>query len=213
MPRRRLPKPAERWWSWPPPTDRPTAQWRTEEYRGYTCCPSLLGVGPSPRLVADEQWVEAVLVEIVDDVGMFAFWRGFTDLLRACSGELCADQPFPAVEDYPSYQAIIELPLANVACVPADRGYCRDKWTPEMLRAMKHNPVFVGIPPFPALIAQDAWCENITNDDQEDSVVQRFANVLHCLRRSYGCSASPRVQAPLGYVYRGGMFQPADDRV
>jgi hypothetical protein len=211
MPRRRKKQPeaSEQWWTYPPRPDRESSRWTRAEQRGFVCVPTMVGVGPNERKVSDEQWVEAVLTGVMIDVGPYAFWVGFTNLLRAAFREFYNENDWPAIGNYDSYEPYFgELPLPNAAIVPGDCGYVAGKWTPEMMRGMKHNPVFVGIPPFPQLIAQDAWCQNIADDDQDDGVLQRFANVLFCLRRSYGCAASPEVQAPLGYMLRNGLFMP-----
>lgn len=199
-----------RWWSWPPPEGVPVSEWDYETASGYSACPINVGVGPNYRTLSDEDWVEGML-HLVSRYGEYAFWIGFIDLLRVTYREFYNNKPYPPLESYPEHSSPLRLPLPNVAICCDDEGWSEQDWPSEKLNGMRHNPVFAGVPPFPALIARDAWCQNITGQRQENSLVQRLVNVLFCLRRTYGCPAMPQLRTPLGYRYdpEAGLFFPA----
>ena len=75
------------------------------------------------------------------------------------------------------------LPKPNVAWVGNDTP--PSQFTVEQVRGMTQNPIYAGVPPFPALLDDALWVGANINILNEVGPRQYLVNLLHILRETF----------------------------
>ncbi len=65
-----------------------------------------------------------------------------------------------------------------------------EEWTPEKVRSLFCNPVYVGFGPYPALIDDETWVRAAARAIREQGPEQFLVNMLYVLRQSLGSGTS-----------------------
>ncbi|MCX5753097.1 MAG: hypothetical protein NTW97_05555 [Candidatus Krumholzibacteria bacterium] len=60
-------------------------------------------------------------------------------------------------------------------------------WTPEQVRGVRSNPLYVGIYPFPALVSDREWVRSAVEAIHDHGAEQFLVNMLHVLRSTLQC--------------------------
>lgn len=76
------------------------------------------------------------------------------------------------------------LPKPNVDLTRSDDG----EMTPEKVRALFCNPLYVGIAPFPKLIDDETWVRAAVQSIREHGTEQWLVNMLYVLKEFLGTS-------------------------
>ena len=179
MPRKRKRDltPEVRW----PDLRNPSDNWTMAEMRAVAINPVVTGIGIHPRSVSDEDWVVSCEND-VDANGLPQFLVDLLHVLRLTIPLYLGESP--PVGDYPQRQTTEDVPLPNVA-YPGERGW-DDDWNKEMVGGILCNPVYAGIPPFPAMIDDQTWICAGVKLVEEVGLRQYLVNVLYELKKSLG---------------------------
>ena len=140
--------------SWPD-LRKPLDEWSMGESRAVAINPVVTGIGTHPRTVSDEDWA----VSCERDIEANGLAQFLTDLLHVLRLTIPIYLgPSPPVGQYPPRRTAEDVPLPNVA-YPGDRGWGEEEWTEEMVGGILCNPIYAGIPPFPAMVNDKTWIE------------------------------------------------------
>lgn len=195
------PKWATPWWVWPVnAVGKRTDQLSNRQLSTLSVHPALTGLGRHVRVKSDEAWRRDMLARM-EEFGHAKFWRGFVELLKASMGEIyqftgkepsvCWDTVWPEVmqhEPLPEPTVTFELATPNMG---------RKVQIGNVL-SIVHNPIYVGIPPFPRITDADKWVSVALFESQPDKVDGFLSNMLYCLRYAYGTPQQPGKRPP-GY--------------
>lgn len=165
--------------SWPD-LNTPPDDWSIAEMRGVALNPVVTGIGTHPRSVSDEDWVASCEREI-EASGLAQFLTDLLHVLRLTIPRYLGESP--PVGDYPQRRTEKDVPLPNVS-YPGERGWNEDEWSEEMVGGILCNPVYAGIPPFPAMIDDETWIKAGVNLAEEHGTRQYLVNVLYELKKS-----------------------------
>ena len=153
--------------------------WSMAESRAVAINPIVTGIGTHPRSVSDEDWV----VSCEKDIEANGLAQFLTDLLHVLRITIPIYLgPSSQVGDYPPRRTGEQVPLPNVA-YPGDRDW-GDEWNEEMVGGILCNPVYAGIPPFPAMIDDETWIKAGVKLANEHGIRQYLVNVLYELKKS-----------------------------
>jgi hypothetical protein len=172
--KRRL-KPKARW----PDLRTSPDTWSYAEARGVAINPIATGIGRHPRSISDEDWV----LSCERDVQAHGLAQFLTDLLHILrlTIPVYLGEP-PAAGDYPRWRSEGEVPLPDVS-YPGDRDWQED-WNEAMVGGIICNPVYAGIPPFPAVVDERTWIEAGVKMVEVEGLRQYLVNVLYQLKKS-----------------------------
>jgi hypothetical protein len=165
--------------SWPD-LRKPSDSWTMAEMRAVAINPVVTGIGLHPRSVSDEDWVLSCEAD-VETNGLPQFLTDLLHVLRSTMPTYIGGPP--PVGDYPRRQSDEGIPLPNVS-YPGDRGWNEDGWTEEMVGGILCNPVYAGVPPFPAMIDDQTWIDAGVKLAEEMGLRQYLVNVLYELKKS-----------------------------
>jgi len=163
-----------------PDVRTPPDSWSTAEVTGVAINPIVTGIGTHPRSVSDEDWV-ASCESVIEANGLAQFLTDLLHVLRITIPKYLGESP--PVGDYPPRRTEKDVPLPNVA-YPGDRSWGKDEWNEEMVGGILCNPIYAGIPPFPAMVDDDTWIKAGINLANEHGVRQYLVNVLYELKKS-----------------------------
>jgi hypothetical protein len=150
------------------------------EMRAVAINPVVTGIGTHPRSVSDEDWVLSCEAD-AEANGLPQFLTDLLHVLRITIPLYLGESP--SVGDYPQRRTTEDVPLPNVA-YPGDRGWGEDEWNEEMVGGILCNPVYAGIPPFPAMIDDPTWIDAGVKLVEEIGLRQYLVNVLYELKKS-----------------------------
>ena len=163
-----------------PDLRNPSDNWTMAEMRAVAINPVVTGIGIHPRSVSDEDWVVSCEAD-VEANGLPQFLVDLLHVLRLTIPMYLGGSP--PVSDYPQRLTDEDVPLPNVA-YPGDRGWGEDAWTEEMVGGILCNPIYAGIPPFPAMIDDQTWIDAGVKLVEEIGLRQYLVNVLYELKKS-----------------------------
>jgi hypothetical protein len=168
-------KPKVHW----PDLSTPPDTWSRAEARGVAINPIVTGIGSHPRTISDEDWVLSCERD-VQEIGLGQFLTDLLHILRLTI-PLYLGEP-PAVGDYPRRMSEEDVPLPDVS-YPGDRDW-QDEWNEKMVGGIICNPVYAGIPPFPAMIDDKTWIAAGVQMVENVGLRQYLVNVLYQLKQS-----------------------------
>ncbi len=164
---------------WPDLHKKPDT-WSNAELRGVCINPIATGIGRHPRSISDEDWVLSCERD-AEENGLAQFLTDLLHILRITVPKYLGEpQPVGA---YPERRSEGEVPLPNVS-YQGDRDWNEDGWNKEMVGGILCNPVFAGIPPFEAVIDEQAWIAAGVKMVENVGLRQYLVNVLYQLRKS-----------------------------
>jgi hypothetical protein len=143
--------------------------------------PIITGIGSHPRSITDEDWVLSCERD-VKEVGLEQFLTDLLHILRRTIPRYLGE-PSPGVGDYPRRISEGDVPLPDAA-YPGDRGWKDDDLNEEMVAGIICNPVYAGIPPFPAMVDEETWIAAGVTMVENAGLKQYLVNVLYQLRSS-----------------------------
>ena len=164
--------------SWPDLRTSPET-WSLAEARGVAINPIVTGIGSHPRSISDEDWVLSCERD-VKEIGLEQFLTDLLHILRLTMPRYLGEPP--AVGDYPRRQSKEEVPLPDVA-FPGDRDWGDDRWNEEMVAGIICNPVYAGIPPFPAVVDDKTWVAAGATMVEAEGFRQYLVNILYQLKK------------------------------
>jgi hypothetical protein len=165
--------------SWPD-LRSPQDSWTMAEMRAVAINPVVTGIGTHPRSVSDEDWVVSCEAD-VEASGLAQFLTDLLHVLRITIPVYLG--PSAPVGEYPQRRTEAEVPLPNVA-YPGDRGWNETGWNEAMLGGILCNPVYAGIPPFPAMVDDQTWINAGVKLVKEIGLRQYLVNLLYELKKS-----------------------------
>jgi hypothetical protein len=165
--------------SWPD-LYSPQDSWTMAEMRGVAINPLVTGIGTHPRSVSDEDWVMSCEAD-VEANGPAQFLTDLLHVLRLTLPIYLG--PSPPVGEYPPRTTEADVPLPNVA-YPGDLDWSEEECNEAMVGGILCNPVYAGIPPFPAMIDDQMWIDTGLKLAREYGLRQYLVNLLYELRRS-----------------------------
>ena len=168
-------KPKVRW----PDLQTPPDTWSHAEARGVSINPILTGICTHPRSISDEDWVLCCERD-VEENGLAQFLTDLLHVLRLTIPTYLGEPP-PAGA-YPRRTSEGEVPLPDVA-YPGDRDW-QDEWNEKMVGGVICNPVYAGIPPFPAMVDDQTWIGAGVTMVGNVGLRQYLVNVLYELKKS-----------------------------
>ena len=174
MPRKLKPK--VRW----PDLHTSPETWSNAELRGVGINPVTTGIGSHPRSISDEDWVLGCERDIEDN-GLAQFLTDLLHVLRLTVPKYLGE-PQP-VGEYPERRLQGEVPLPNVA-YQGDRDWNQDGWNKQMVGGILCNPIYAGIPPFPAIVDEPKWIEAGVKLVGSLGLRQFLVNLLYQLKKS-----------------------------
>ena len=154
----------------------PPETWSLAEARGVAINPIVTGIGSHPRSISDEDWVISCERE-VQEIGLGQFLTDLLHILRLTIPHYLGEPP--AVGEYPQRMSEEDVPLADVA-YPGDRDW-QDE---QMVGGIICNPIYAGIPPFPAMVDDKTWIAAGIQMVEADGLRQYLVNVLYQLKKS-----------------------------
>jgi hypothetical protein len=155
----------------------PPDTWSRAEARGVAINPIVTGIGRHPRSISDEDWVLSCERDI-QEIGLDQFLTDLLHILRLTIPH-CLGEP-PAMGEY--QQSEEDVPLPDVA-YPGDRDW-HDGWDEKIVGGVICNPVYAGIPPFPAMVDDKTWIAAGVKMVENVGLRQYLVNVLHELKQS-----------------------------
>lgn len=164
--------------SWPD-LRTPPDTWSLAEARGVAINPIITGIGRHPRSISDEDWVLSC-ERVVSEVGLAQFLTDLLHILRLTIPRYLGEPP--AVGKYPPRQSDGDVPLPDVS-YPGDRDW-NEQWNEGMVGGIICNPVYAGIPPFPAVVDDKTWIAAGVKMVEADGLRQYLINVLYQLKRA-----------------------------
>ena len=156
--------------------------WTMAEMRAVAINPVVTGIGTHPRSVSDEDWVLSCEAD-VEANGLPQFLTDLLHVLRSTIPTYLGESP--PVDDYPRRRTDEDIPLPNVS-YPGERGWDEGELNEEMIGGLLCNPVYAGIPPFPAMIDDQTWINAGVKLAEEMGLRQYLVNVLYELKKSLG---------------------------
>jgi hypothetical protein len=150
------------------------------EMRAVAINPVVTGIGIHPRSVSDEDWVVSCAAD-VEASGLAQFLTDLLHVLRITIPLYLGHSP--PVGEYPQRRTEAEVPLPNVA-YPGDRGWSEGEWNEAMVGGILCNPVYAGIPPFPAMVDDQTWINTGVKLAREIGLRQYLVNLLYELKKS-----------------------------
>jgi hypothetical protein len=117
----------------------------------------------------------------VKEVGLEQFLTDLLHILRLTIPRYLGEPP-PGVGDYPRRISEGDVPLPDAA-YPGDRDWGED-WNEAMVAGMICNPVYAGIPPFPAMVDDKTWIAAGVTMVEAEGLRQYLVNVLYQLKKS-----------------------------
>jgi hypothetical protein len=163
-----------------PDLQTPPQSWSLAEARGVCINPITTGIGSHPRSISDEDWVLSCERD-VEENGLAQFLTDLLHILRLTIPNYLGE-PQP-VGEYPERRSDGEVPLPNVS-YQGDRDWNEDGWNEQMVGGIICNPVYAGIPPFPAAVDEQAWIAAGVQMVKNVGLRQYLVNVLYQLKRS-----------------------------
>ena len=159
----------------------PQDSWTMAEMRAVAINPVVTGIGTHPRSVSDEDWV----VSCEADVEASGLAQFLTDLLHVLRITIPALPRTVGLQpaNIRSDGRKPEVPLPNVA-YPGDRGWSEGEWNEAMIGGILCNPVYAGIPPFPAMVDDQTWINAGVKLAKEIGLRQYLVNLLYQLKNS-----------------------------
>jgi hypothetical protein len=161
-------KPKVHW----PDLRTPPDTWSRAEARGVAINPIVTGIGQHPRSISDEDWVLSCERDI-QETGLDQFLTDLLHILRLTIPH-CLGEP-PAVGEYPRRMSEEDVPLPEFA-YPSDG----DEWNEKMIG----NPVYAGIPPFPAIVDDKTWIAAGVKMVENVGLRRYLVDVLYELKQS-----------------------------
>ena len=158
----------------------PPQSWSTAEVRGVCINSIATGIGRHPRSVSDEDWVLGCERDIEDN-GLAQFLTDLLHVLRLTIPKYLGE-PQP-VGEYPERRSEGEVPLPSVS-YQGDRDWNQDGCNKDMVGGILCNPVFAGIPPFEAVVDEQAWITAGVKMVGNVGLRQYLVNVLYQLKKS-----------------------------
>ena len=164
--------------NWPDLRTSPDT-WTYAEIRGVAINPIATGIGRHPRSISDEDWVLSCERDVAD-IGLGQFLTDLLHILRLTI-PMYLGEPQP-VGEYPRRRSEERVPMPDVA-YPGDREWS-DQWNEKMVGGIICNPVYAGIPPFPAMVDDKTWIAAGVKMVESVGLRQYLVNVLYELKKS-----------------------------
>ena len=155
----------------------PPDTWSLAEARGVAINPIVTGIGRHPRTIPDEDWVLSCERDI-QEIGLEQFLTDLLHILRLTIPHYLGEPA--AMGEY--QQSEEDVPLPDVS-YPGDRDW-QDEWNEKTVGGVICNPVYAGIPPFPAMIDDKTWIAASVKMVEDVGLRQYLVNVLYELKKS-----------------------------
>lgn len=165
-----------------PDTSPATASMR--QLTGLMIWPGMQGLGAHPRILPDSHWVD----EMVKHAAACGEAAALEDLLIV----LRQSEPYLLTPPGPEALRLAAKPMADRGRhLPAPRvalvtnNSDPNEWTPEDVLALALNPVYAGLPGFPALVSQETWIASALAESRRSSFEQVLVDILCLLKQVY----------------------------
>ncbi len=164
--------------SWPD-LQTPPRTWSRAEARGVAINPIVTGIGCHPRSISDEDWVLNCERDVRES-GLVPFLADLLHILRLTIPRYLG-QP-PAVGKHPRRQFEEDTPPPDALC--SSDGDWGDGWDEKIVGGIICNPVYAGIPPFPAVVDDKTWIAAGIQMVGNVGLRQYLVNLLYQLKKS-----------------------------
>lgn len=178
--------------------------------RRIGCNPYMAGIPPLEPFLSEAQWITIAKKVLEEDglaqyfVNMFALLRPLAhvvqhmitsedvaetldsapelDLFEVTARGFLNILGFSGMDELTAFVASLNLPESVIPTANVSIAREGDEWTAEGVAGMLCNPIYAGVPPYPALIDETTWIRSAQKAIGEEGVTQFLVNMLFALR-------------------------------